>query len=291
MSRFNPLFCTTERSRRVSISLLIVALLSWVIWVGIASNGFSKLHHDDWYVVFGAPVAAYAAVLAISQVHRKGSREVRFLFSLNIMWAFLIGAWGYIWNWEYHFSFEQYLGLLILPLVGLWLAFILWSWSKSAPVGNTADRKEISENEHKKNVQAGIAQDKSTTSQSDRKKWRKPMYWAIGVLIVILGLTQASSTELLISFIFTWAVILIPPAIVRFVFVRKPIVSMNIAAAISGGLYMFNLMLFIALGSQSKTHAVLILGAIACYNILKYETKEQTHTRLLEERKGLGYDY
>ncbi|MCC7312419.1 MAG: hypothetical protein IT510_14365 [Sulfuritalea sp.] len=290
MGRLNPFFCTTERSRRVSISLSILALLSWVTWVGVMSNGFSEVHHDGWYVLFGAPVAAYAAVLAISQVHRKGSREVRFLFSLNIMWAFLIGAWGYIWNWEYHFSFEQYLGLLILPLVGLWLAFILWSWSKSVPVGNTADRKEISENEHKKDVQAGIAKERSTSSQSDREKWRKPVYWAVGILIVVLGISQSSSTELLISFIFTWTVILIPPVIVRFVFVGKPIVSMNIAAAISGGLYFFNLMLFIALGSQSKTHAVLVLGAIACYNILKYETKKQADARLLEERKRLGYD-
>ena len=206
------------------------------------------------------------------------------------MWMFLIGAWGYVWNWEYHFSFEQYLGLLILPLVGSWLAFILWIWSKSEPVGNTTERKEISENEHKKNAQAGIGREQSTNSQSDREKWRKPIYWAVGILIVVLGISESSSTEVLLSFIFTWTVILIPPVIVRFVFVRKPIVSMNIAAAISGGLYFFNLMLFIALGSQSKTHAVLVLGAIACYNILSYETKEQADTRLLENRKRLGYD-
>jgi hypothetical protein len=291
MGRFNPFFCTTERSRRVSISLFILALLSWVTWLGIVSDGFSKrMHEDDWYIVLGVPVVAYAAFLAFWQIHLRGSRIVRFVFSLNLMWAFLLGGWGYVWEWESHFSFQQYLGLFIFPLLGTWLAFILWSWSKSAPAGTTTDMKVLYEKEHKKDVQADIVQNENANSQPGWEKWRKPLYWAVGILIIVLGMSQASSADLFISFIFTWTVILTPPAVVRFILVRKPIASMNVAAAISGVLYFFNLMLFIALGSQNKSHTVLILGAIACYNLLKYETKEQTKTRLLEERKRLGYD-
>ncbi len=290
MGRINPLFCTTERSRRVSIGLMTMGLLSWVTWVGIASKGFSEIQDAGWFVFFGAPIVADAAAVAICHVHRSGSRTVRVLVSLNFMWVFLVGGWGYIWQWEYHFSFEQFIGLFIVPLIGSWLAFILWNWSKSAPVVTANKGNEFSDDQQMKNVQADIGQNENASSLPDRKKWRKPLYWAVGVLIIALGISQTSSTELLISFIFTWTVILIPPVIVRFVFVRKPILSMNIAAAISGGLYIFNLMLFIALGSQSKTHAVLVLGAIACYNILKYETKKQADARLLEERKRLGYD-
>lgn len=290
MNRFNPLRCTTESTRRLSIGLLIFALLSWITWVGVASDGFSMAHPAGWLVFVGTPVVIYVTLLVVLPYLRRASKLVRVLLSANVMWLFLIGAWGYVWKWDYYFSIEQYLGLLIFPLVGSWLAFILWNWSKSAPVGTISDSKEPYENENKKNVQADTGQEKSTSSQSDRERWRKPIYWTVGILIVVLGISQSSSFELLISFIFTWAVILTPPVIVRFIFVRRPIESMNIAAAISGGLYFINLLLFIALGSQSKSHAVLILGAIVCYNILKYETKEQTRRRLLEERKRLGYD-
>jgi hypothetical protein len=288
--RFNPLRCATESNRRLSIGLMIFALLSWVIWVGVASDGFSRVQPAGWIVFVGTPIVIYVTLLVVSPYLQRASKEVRVLLSSNFMWAFLIGAWGYVWDWENYFSFEQYLGLLVLPPVGLSLAFILWSWSKSAPVGTTDVCKELSENGNKKNVQAGTDQEKSTISQSGREKWRKPIFWVVGILVAVLGLSEASSVELLISFTFTWTVILTPPVIVRFVFVRRPIVSMNIAAAISGGLYFINLLLFISFGSQSKSHAVLILGAIVCYNILKYETKEQARTRLLEERKRLGYD-
>jgi hypothetical protein len=290
LNRFNPLCCTTESTRRLSIGLLTFALLSWITWVGVASDGFSMMQPAGWVVFFGIPVVSYVTLIVVVPYLRRASKLVRVLLSANVMWSFLIGAWGYVWNWENYFSIEQYLGLLIFPLVGSWLAFILWNWSKSAPVGTTTDSKERSEDENKKNVQAEIGQEESSSSQSDREKWRKPIYWTVGILIVVLGISQSSSFELLISFIFTWAVILTPPVIVRFIFVRGPIESMNVAAAISGGLYFINLLLFIALGSQNKSHAVLILGAIACYNILKHETKEQTRTRLLEERKRLGYD-
>jgi len=99
-----------------------------------------------------------------------------------------------------------------------------------------------------------------------------------------------SSYAMIFSIIFTWIVILIPPAIIRFILVRKPINSKVISGVISGGLYFANLMFFIALGSQSKSHAVLFLGMLACYGILKYETKEQAKNRVLEEKKKLGYD-
>jgi|GEM_PF-6318493 hypothetical protein len=117
--------------------MLIFALLSWVIWVGVASDGFSGMHPAGWLVFVGVPVAAYIALLAVSPYCRRASKEVRRLLSANLMWAFLIGAWGYVWEWENVFSFDRYLGLLLLPVVGTWLGYLLLKWSRSASSATT----------------------------------------------------------------------------------------------------------------------------------------------------------
>lgn len=76
-----------------------------------------------------------------------------------------------------------------------------------------------------------------------------------------------SSTSL-ISFLLTWGIGLTPPLILRYV-VFKRAISKIAAISISGVFVFINLILFIALGSQSKSHAALVLVAGVSYFILR----------------------
>ena len=129
----NPFLFMTKSTHHIIVSLLFVAWLLWVLWIGVASDGFSKVKPLGWLIIFGAPIAVYLALLAALTIQRKTSmsKEVRFLFSANLILIFLVGAWGYIWNWESVFEFEEYLALFVLPLIGSWLSYFLWRWSKT----------------------------------------------------------------------------------------------------------------------------------------------------------------
>jgi len=71
---------------------------------------------------------------------------------------------------------------------------------------------------------------------------------------------------------------LIPPVIIRYVIVRKPL-SKPWAIGVVVFLWMVNIVIFTALGSQSKTHAALFLVAWVSYVILKRKKKlHNTHT-------------
>ena len=98
------------------------------------------------------------------------------------------------------------------------------------------------------------------------------------------------NTLLIVSTIFAWVVFLTPPTIIRFILIRKPIRSKIISLAISCLFFLLNVVLFSALGSDGKPNMANALGMLACYGILRYETKAQAKYRILEERKKLGYD-
>ncbi|CAH1385917.1 hypothetical protein [Candidatus Nitrotoga sp. M5] len=131
MEQFNPFKCESERTRRLSLSLLFTAVLSWVSWIGVASNGFSQVQPMGWVIFFGVPIAIYLLILVVLPILRKSPREIRYLVSATLMWLFLVGAWGYIVEWESEFSSERYLALFFLPPVGAWLGFALWKWSRT----------------------------------------------------------------------------------------------------------------------------------------------------------------
>src|SRR3989338_999487 len=135
LSGFNPFRCSTKSSRRLSISLLITSLLLWFGWVGAESNGFSEVRPLGWLFIFGMPIAVYLSLLlATWPILRKAfiSKDIRLLFSANLMWIFLVGTWGYIWHWRNVFDIEEYLALFILPLIGTWLSYFLLKWSKAS---------------------------------------------------------------------------------------------------------------------------------------------------------------
>jgi len=79
---------------------------------------------------------------------------------------------------------------------------------------------------------------------------------------------------LFLSFLLTWAVGLLPPVLIRFVFLRRPIGN-GWAICVVALLWIFNIGLFTALGSQSKTHGGLVLVVFVSYAILRKGTKKQ----------------
>lgn len=74
--------------------------------------------------------------------------------------------------------------------------------------------------------------------------------------------------DLIVSFLFTWSVGLGLPATVRFFLYRRPLLPAE-ALSWTVALGLVEATLFIALGSQNKTHAVLFLIGWVAYKILR----------------------
>jgi len=94
---------------------------------------------------------------------------------------------------------------------------------------------------------------------------------------------------LLFSAILTWGIGLAPPLLIRFAIIKHPLSKPPTLITVIF-LWVFNFVFFTALGSESKTHAGLLLVAWASYAILrkgsgKYEA-EQTRQREEENRKA-----
>jgi|TARA_R110001606_G_scaffold397294_1_gene573352 hypothetical protein len=79
---------------------------------------------------------------------------------------------------------------------------------------------------------------------------------------------------LFLSFLFTWGVGLAPPLLIRFAIMRRPI-GKGWSLGVVALFWVFNLVLFIAFGSQSKSHSALALVAFASYAILRKGAKKQ----------------
>lgn len=73
---------------------------------------------------------------------------------------------------------------------------------------------------------------------------------------------------IIVSFFLTWGIGLIPPLLIRYVIIRKPL-SKGWAISLVIFLWMVNIVIFTALGSQSKTHAALFFVAWVSYIILR----------------------
>lgn len=85
-------------------------------------------------------------------------------------------------------------------------------------------------------------------------------------------MNDLTSLDIILSLIFTWVIGLLPPLLIRFVFLKRPIAKWP-AIGICSFFWFCNVALFIALGSKSKTHAVLWLIAWISYLILRRENK------------------
>lgn len=74
--------------------------------------------------------------------------------------------------------------------------------------------------------------------------------------------------NIIISAILTWSIGLAPPLLMRFVFLRRP-ARKSVSFAFVAVFWVINITIFIALGSQSRTHGALFLVALVSYYILR----------------------
>jgi len=79
---------------------------------------------------------------------------------------------------------------------------------------------------------------------------------------------------LVVSFIVTWGIGLTPPLLMRFAILRRPIGKWWAIGTVSV-LAVVNLVIVVALGSTSKTHAALALVALVSYFILRKGAKKK----------------
>lgn len=82
------------------------------------------------------------------------------------------------------------------------------------------------------------------------------------------------AANLLLSLVLTWGVGLAPPLLIRYVFARRPI-GKGAAIGLCVLFWLFNFILFTALGSQSKAHTALVLVALASFAILRKGAAEK----------------
>jgi len=101
-------------------------------------------------------------------------------------------------------------------------------------------------------------------------KWNKD----VSVMEVAFG--DHWGLTLIVSVLLTWGLGLLFPILVRFALVRKPL-SKKVAILLVCIFWVLNLIFFIAIGSQSKTHMALFLVAIASYYILRAGHKKSQY--------------
>lgn len=77
--------------------------------------------------------------------------------------------------------------------------------------------------------------------------------------------------------ILTWGIGLTPPLLIRFLLLRRPM-EKKYALGVVCLFWFFNLLLFTALGSKSKTHFALILVALVSYAILRKKMNQTTQS-------------
>lgn len=81
--------------------------------------------------------------------------------------------------------------------------------------------------------------------------------------------------DLILSMVITWTIGLTPPLLTRYIVVRGPL-SKWPAVGVCALLFFVNMIIFISLGSQSKTHSVLYVIAFASYWLLRRPSQQTT---------------
>jgi|SaaInlStandDraft_4_1057021.scaffolds.fasta_scaffold78335_2 hypothetical protein len=88
-------------------------------------------------------------------------------------------------------------------------------------------------------------------------------------------MNEYDAATIALSFLITWSIGLLPPVLIRYAIIRRPL-SKWVAIAVCAVFWFANIIIFTALGSQSKTHAALYLIAFVSYWILRKEPKYST---------------
>jgi hypothetical protein len=119
----------TEKLARVLFAVFVIA---WGVWFNSMTNGFNYVQPVGWLIIIAVPLAVFFALPPSINYLKRSSSDVRKVFSANVMWVFVVAAWGYVFDWHDHFyNPERYAALFILPIAGSWIGLGLWKWSKS----------------------------------------------------------------------------------------------------------------------------------------------------------------
>ena len=70
-----------------------------------------------------------------------------------------------------------------------------------------------------------------------------------------------------------WTVILVPPSLIRFAFLKRP-VSKIMAITISAVLWIVNVIAMAAMGLENQAHVVLVGIAVGSYYLLRVRQRE-----------------
>jgi len=96
---------------------------------------------------------------------------------------------------------------------------------------------------------------------------------------------ELDATTLIVSFVITWSIGLLPPVLIRYAFLKHPLAKWP-AIGTCALFWMINIVLFTAIGSKSKTHGALALIAFVSYWILRQGTAAKTE----QEKKVVSED-
>ena len=96
-----------------------------------------------------------------------------------------------------------------------------------------------------------------------------------------------SFENILISFIVTWGIGLLPPTLIRYVFLKRPVGNWA-AIGICGLFYFFSFLVYSAISGSSRGHGALILVAMVSYWILRKDSpiKRGVETEVLPSRQS-----
>ena len=118
----------SEQLRRLIFGIFAVC---WFAWFYNETSGFKEVQPVGWLIILSVPAAVFFALPHLLSFLAHAARDVRFVFSANVMWIFVIAAWGYVFDWQNRFDADRYAALFILPVIGSWVGLWLWKWSKS----------------------------------------------------------------------------------------------------------------------------------------------------------------
>ena len=94
----------TEKLRRLIFGIYLVC---WVTWFNQVTNGFNMMQPVGWLIVLAIPAAVFFALPHLLSFLARAARDVRAVFSANVMWIFVIAAWGYVFDWQNRFDADD----------------------------------------------------------------------------------------------------------------------------------------------------------------------------------------
>ena len=101
---------------------------------------------------------------------------------------------------------------------------------------------------------------------------------------------ELDPVTIIFSIVLTWGIGLAPPLVIRYAVLKRPMEKW-LAIGVCAFFWLLNIILFSALGSQSKTHAALTFVAFVSYWLLRKKgtAKEQAkHRASINEAPGDG---